>query len=162
MSSFSLSTSLRRVGATAAALLAPVVAFAQEAAPAAAEAAAAAPVPDKGDTTFMFVSTLLVLFMLIPGLALFYGGLVRAKNMLSVLMQCTVIGAMMMIVWVVYGYSFAFGGSENAYFGGFAKLFLARVTVDSTAPTFTDGVVIPEYIFMLFQMTFAALTPALI
>jgi ammonium transporter, Amt family len=155
MSSFNLSTSLRRVGATAAALLAPVVAFAQEAAP-------ATPVPDKGDTTFMFISTLLVLFMLIPGLALFYGGLVRAKNMLSVLMQCTVIGATMMIVWVVYGYSFAFGGSESAYFGGFAKLFLAGVTVDSTAATFTDGVVIPEYIFMLFQMTFAAITPALI
>lgn len=162
MSSFNLSTSLRRVGATAAALLAPVVAFAQEAAPAAAEAAAATPVPDKGDTTFMFISTLLVLFMLIPGLALFYGGLVRAKNMLSVLMQCTVIGAAMMIVWVVYGYSFAFGGSESAYFGGFAKLFLAGVTVDSTSATFTDGVVIPEYIFMLFQMTFAAITPALI
>ncbi|ASY64595.1 Ammonium transporter [Sinorhizobium sojae CCBAU 05684] len=162
MSSFNLSTSLRRVGAIAAALLAPVVAFAQEAAPAAAEAAAAAPVPDKADTTFMFVSTLLVLFMLIPGLALFYGGLVRAKNMLSVLMQCTVVGATMMIVWVIYGYSFAFGGSESAYFGGFAKLFLAGVTVDSTAATFSDGVVIPEYIFMLFQMTFAALTPALI
>ncbi|RVI39851.1 ammonium transporter, partial [Sinorhizobium meliloti] len=158
MSSFTLSTSLRRVGATAAAMLAPVVAFAQEAAP----AAAATPVPDKADTTFMFLSTLLVLFMLIPGLALFYGGLVRAKNMLSVLMQCTVIGAAMMIVWVVYGYSFAFGGSTSAYFGGFAKLFLAGVTVDSTAATFSDGVVIPEYLFMLFQMTFAAITPALI
>ena len=158
MLSFTLSTSLRRVGATAAAMLAPVVAFAQEAAP----AAAATPVPDKADTTFMFLSTLLVLFMLIPGLALFYGGLVRAKNMLSVLMQCTVIGAVMMIVWVVYGYSFAFGGSTSAYFGGFAKLFLAGVTVDSTAATFSDGVVIPEYLFMLFQMTFAAITPALI
>ncbi|MDX0891315.1 ammonium transporter [Sinorhizobium medicae] len=158
MSSFIPSTSLRRVAATASAMLAPVVAFAQEAAP----AAAATPVPDKADTAFMFLSTLLVLFMLIPGLALFYGGLVRAKNMLSVLMQCTVIGAALMIVWVVYGYSFAFGGSTSAYFGGFAKLFLAGVTVDSTAATFTDGVVIPEYLFMLFQMTFAAITPALI
>ncbi|MDX0719917.1 ammonium transporter [Sinorhizobium medicae] len=158
MSSFIPSTSLRRVAATASAMLAPVVAFAQEASP----AAAATPVPDKADTAFMFLSTLLVLFMLIPGLALFYGGLVRAKNMLSVLMQCTVIGAAMMIVWVVYGYSFAFGGSTSAYFGGFAKLFLAGVTVDSTAATFTDGVVIPEYLFMLFQMTFAAITPALI
>ncbi|AHK42709.1 ammonium transport protein [Ensifer adhaerens OV14] len=110
----------------------------------------------------MFISTLLVFFMLIPGLALFYGGLVRAKNMLSVLMQCTVIGATMMIVWVVYGYSFAFGGSTNPYFGGFAKMFLAGVSVDSTSATFSQGVVIPEYIFMLFQMTFAALTPALI
>jgi len=162
MSSFTLTRILPRAAAAAAALLAPVTAFAQETAPAATQAAAAAPVPDKADTAFMFLATLLVFFMLIPGLALFYGGLVRAKNMLSVLMQCTVIGAMMMIVWVIYGYSFAFGGSTSAYFGGFAKVFLTGVTVESTAATFTDGVVIPEYIFMLFQMTFAALTPALI
>ncbi|WP_439626446.1 ammonium transporter [Shinella sp.] len=162
MSSFKPSHTLARVAAATTAMLAPVVAFAQETAPAAIEAVAAAPVPDKADTVFMFVSTLLVFFMLIPGLALFYGGLVRAKNMLSVLMQCTVIGAMMMIIWVVYGYSFAFGGSTSAYFGGFAKMFLSGVTVDSTAATFSDGVVIPEYIFILFQMTFAALTPALI
>ena len=155
MSSFKLPHILSRVAAATAGVLVPVAAFAQEAAP-------AAPVPDKADTVFMFVATLLVFFMLIPGLALFYGGLVRAKNMLSVLMQCTVIGAMMMIVWVVYGYSFAFGGATSPYFGGFAKLFLTGVTVDSTAATFSDGVVIPEYIFMLFQMTFAALTPALI
>ncbi|WP_104665482.1 ammonium transporter [Ensifer adhaerens] len=159
MSSSKLTTSLGRLGALTTALLAPAVAFAQEAAPA---AAAAAPVPDKADTAFMFISTLLVFFMLIPGLALFYGGLVRAKNMLSVLMQCTVIGAAMMIVWVVYGYSFAFGGSTSPYFGGFAKMFLAGVTGESTSATFSEGVVIPEYIFMLFQMTFAALTPALI
>ena len=159
MSSSKLTTSLGRLGALTTALLAPAIAFAQEAAPA---AAAAAPVPDKADTAFMFISTLLVFFMLIPGLALFYGGLVRAKNMLSVLMQCTVIGAAMMIVWVVYGYSFAFGGSTSPYFGGFAKMFLAGVTGESTSATFSEGVVIPEYIFMLFQMTFAALTPALI
>ena len=162
MSSFMPTRILPRLAATATAALLPVVAFAQETAPAAAEAVAAAPVPDKADTAFMFLSTLLVFFMLIPGLALFYGGLVRAKNMLSVLMQCTVIGAMMMIVWVTYGYSFAFGGSTSPYFGGFAKMFLSGVTVDSTAATFSEGVVIPEYIFMLFQMTFAALTPALI
>ncbi|SOC43291.1 ammonium transporter [Rhizobium subbaraonis] len=162
MSFSKFTTTLGVMGAAATGLLAPVIAFAQEAAPAAAEAAAAAPVPEKADTVFMFLSTLLVFFMLIPGLALFYGGLVRAKNMLSVLMQCTVIGAMMMIVWVVYGYSFAFGGSTSPYFGGFAKIFLTGVTVDSTAATFSDGVVIPEYIFVLFQMTFAALTPALI
>ncbi|MGX5721208.1 ammonium transporter [Shinella zoogloeoides] len=162
MSAFTLTRILPRAAAAAAALLAPAAAFAQETAPAATQAAAAAPVPDKADTAFMFLATLLVFFMLIPGLALFYGGLVRAKNMLSVLMQCTVIGAMMMIVWVIYGYSFAFGGSTSAYFGGFAKVFLTGVTVESTAATFTDGVVIPEYIFMLFQMTFAALTPALI
>ncbi|WP_416798537.1 ammonium transporter [Ciceribacter azotifigens] len=161
--SFSKSSSTcARVGAVSAALLAPVVSFAQDAAPAAAEAAAAAPVPDKGDTAFMFLATILVLFMVIPGLGLFYGGLVRAKNMLSVLMQCTVIAATVMIVWVLYGYSFAFGGSTSPFFGGFAKTFLAGVTKDSTAATFSQGVVIPEYIFMLFQMTFAAITPALI
>ncbi|THV22227.1 ammonium transporter [Peteryoungia ipomoeae] len=149
------------LGAGAAALLAPVIALAQEAAPAAVEAAAAAPVPNKGDTAFMFLCTILVLFMLMPGLALFYGGLVRAKNMLSVLMQCTVVGAAIMLVWVIYGYSFAFGGSTSPYFGGFAKMFLAGVTPESTAATFSDAV-IPEYIFIMFQMTFAALTPALI
>ncbi|MDZ7873000.1 MAG: ammonium transporter [Rhizobium sp.] len=161
MSFANLNSNLVRLGAASAAVLAPVVAFAQEAAPAAAEAVAAAPVPDKGDTAFMFLCTILVLFMLIPGLALFYGGLVRAKNMLSVLMQCTVIGSTVMLAWVIYGYSFAFGGSENAYFGGFAKLFLSGVTPESTAATFSDAV-IPEYIFIMFQMTFAAITPALI
>lgn len=119
-------------------------------------------VPDKGDTAFMMLATILVLLMIIPGLALFYGGLMRAKNMLSVLMQCTMIAATVMIIWVVYGYSFAFGGSTSAFFGGFGKLFLAGVTPDSTAATFTDGVVIPEYVFICFQMTFAAITPALI
>ena len=158
MSSSKFFNAFSCVAAGTAAILAPAIAFAQEAAP----AATAAPLPEKADTVFMFLATLLVFFMLIPGLALFYGGLVRAKNMLSVLMQCTVIGATMMIVWVVYGYSFAFGGSESPYFGGFAKVFLSGVTLDTTAATFSDGVVIPEYAFMLFQMTFAALTPALI
>jgi Amt family ammonium transporter len=162
MSSFKLTHFPSRMAAAMTAALAPVVAFAQETAPAATEAAAAAPVPDKADTAFMYLATILVLFMLVPGLGLFYGGLVRAKNMLSVLMQCTVIGAVMMIVWVVYGYSFAFGGSTSAYFGGFGKLFLSGVTLDSTAATFTDGVVIYEYAFIAFQMTFAAITPALI
>jgi ammonium transporter, Amt family len=162
MSSFKLTHSLSRMAAAMTAVLAPVVAFAQETAPAATEAAAAAPVPDKADTAFMYLATILVLFMLVPGLGLFYGGLVRAKNMLSVLMQCTVIGAVMMIVWVVYGYSFSFGGSTSAYFGGFGKLFLSGVTTESTAATFTDGVVIYEYAFIAFQMTFAAITPALI
>ena len=122
----------------------------------------AQPVMDKGDTAWMMVSTLLVLFMILPGLALFYGGLVRAKNMLSVLMQCTLITALVMVVWVVYGYSFAFGGSENAFFGGFGKLFLKGVNADSMAATFSAGFVIPEYVFIVFQMTFAAITPALI
>ncbi len=155
-------SNLGRMGAAAAALFAPVAAFAQTAAAPAAEAAAAAPVPDKADTAFMFVCTLLVFFMIMPGIALFYGGLVRSKNMLSVLMQCTVVGSAIMLVWVIYGYSFAFGGGTSAFWGGTAKMFLSGVTVDSTATTFSDGVVIPEFIFMLFQMTFAALTPVLI
>ncbi|WP_290428713.1 ammonium transporter [Defluviimonas salinarum] len=121
-----------------------------------------APVMDKGDVAWMMVSTLLVLFMILPGLALFYGGLVRSKNMLSVLMQCTMITALVMVIWVVYGYSFAFGGGTGPFFGGFGKLFLAGVTPDSMSATFTDGVVIPEYVFIAFQMTFAAITPALI
>lgn len=147
------------LGAASAALLAPALAFAQDTAPA---VAAAAPVPDKADTAFMYIATLLVLFMILPGLALFYGGLVRSKNMLSVLMQCTVVTAVMMIVWVTYGYSFAFGGSTSPFWGGFGKLFLSGVTLDSTAATFTDGVVLYEYTFIAFQMTFAAITPALI
>lgn len=162
MSISKFSPTLARLATASAALLAPVVAFAQDAATTAAPAAAAAPVPDKGDTAFMFISTLLVLFMILPGLALFYGGLVRAKNMLSVLMQCTMVAAVMMLIWVIYGYSFAFGGSESAYWGGTAKMFLAGVTKDSTAATFSQGVVIPEFIFAMFQMTFAAITPALI
>ncbi|KAA3510493.1 ammonium transporter [Agrobacterium rosae] len=157
---FNKISTLGRLGAGAAALLAPAFAFAQDAAAPVATAAAA--VPDKGDTAFMFLSTILVLFMAVPGLGLFYGGLVRSKNMLSVLMQCTVIAASVMIIWVVYGYSFAFGGSESPFFGGFAKMFLSGVTKDSTAATFSQGVVIPEYIFVMFQMTFAAITPALI
>ncbi|MER0238027.1 ammonium transporter [Fulvimarina sp. MAC8] len=117
---------------------------------------------DKGDVAWMMTATLLVLFMTMPGLALFYGGLVRAKNMLSVLMQCTMISGVMIIAWVVYGYSFAFGGGTGYFWGGLGKLFLAGVTVESTAATFTDGVEIPEYLFIAFQMTFAVITPALI
>ncbi|SHJ76930.1 ammonium transporter [Aureimonas altamirensis DSM 21988] len=117
---------------------------------------------DKGDVAWMLISTVLVLFMVLPGLSLFYGGLVRAKNMLSVLMQCVTICAVVMIIYVVYGYSLAFGGSTSPYWGGFGKLFLAGVTVDSTVATFTDGVELPEYVFIAFQMTFACITPALI
>ncbi|QRM43783.1 ammonium transporter [Rhizobium sp. BG4] len=163
MSISKFSSTFARLGAASAALLAPVAAFAQDAAATAAPAAAAAaPVADKGDTAFMFISTLLVLFMILPGLALFYGGLVRAKNMLSVLMQCTMVAAVLMLIWVIYGYSFAFGGSDSPYWGGTAKMFFAGVTKDSTAATFSQGVVIPEFIFAMFQMTFAAITPALI
>ena len=117
---------------------------------------------DKGDVAWMMTATLLVLFMILPGLALFYGGLVRSKNMLSVLMQCTVITAMVMVIWVVWGYSFAFGGSTSPYWGGMGKLMLAGVTPDSLVGTFSDGVMLPEYLFIAFQMTFAAITPALI
>jgi ammonium transporter, Amt family len=123
---------------------------------------AAGPIMDKGDTAWMMTASILVLFMILPGLALFYGGLVRAKNMLSVLMQCMMITAVVMVVWVMYGYSMAFGGGTSPYWGGLGKLFLAGVTPDSTAATFTDGVVLPEYVFICFQMTFACITPALI
>lgn len=150
-------------GLTALSALAALPALAQEATETLVEVAAeAAPVMDKGDVAWMMTSTVLVLAMIVPGLALFYGGLVRAKNMLSVLMQCTLIGAVMMIVWVVYGYSFAFGGGTGPFFGGFGKLFLSGVTAESTAATFSDGYVLPEYLFIAFQMTFAAITPALI
>ena len=127
-------------------------------------ALAAAPVPNKGDTAFMMTSTVLVLLMTIPGLALFYGGLVRTKNMLSVLMQVFAIVCLVAIIWVVYGYSMAFtnGGALNNWVGGFSKLFLAGVTAESTVATFSNGVVIPEYVFICFQMTFACITPALI
>jgi Amt family ammonium transporter len=120
-----------------------------------------AAIPNPGNTTWMMVATILVLFMTVPGLALFYGGLVRAKNMLSVLMQVLMISSVVSIIWLVYGYSFAFGGSESPYWGGTAKLFLAGVTAESVSATFTDEV-IPEFIFICFQMTFAMITPALI
>ncbi len=123
---------------------------------------AAEPIMDKGDVAWMMVSTLLVLLMILPGLALFYGGMVRRKNMLSVLMQSTLITAMAMVIWVIYGYSMSFGGSTSPYWGGLSKMFLAGVTMDSMVGTFTDGVVIPEYVFIAFQMTFAAITPVLI
>ena len=137
------------------------VADAVEAAPA---EEAAAPVPDKGDTAWMMLSTLLVILMIVPGVALFYGGLVRAKNMLSVLTQVMAIFCLISILWAVYGYSLAFGdgGGLNWAIGDLSKLFLAGITVDSTAATFTDGVVIPELVFVAFQLTFAAITVALI
>ena len=122
----------------------------------------AAPVMDKGDVAWMMTSTALVLFMTIPGLALFYGGLVRSKNMLSVLMQTTLIAALVMVLWVVYGYSVTFGGGTSPYWGGFGKLFLKSVTPESMSATFSAGYVIPEYVFIVFQMTFAAITPGLI
>jgi len=145
--------------APVAAVAAPAAAAADAAAPAA--AAAPAPVPNKGDTAWMMVATVLVILMTIPGLALFYGGLVRAKNMLSVLMQVFVIFSMICVLWAVYGYSVAFTGG-SAFFGGFDKLFLMGVTADSVGATFSKGVVIPELVFVVFQATFAAITVGLI
>ena len=124
----------------------------------------AAPTPDKGDTAWMLVSTVLVLLMVVPGLALFYGGLVRTKNMLSVLTQVFAIACLAALVWVLYGYSLAFtnGGGLNDYVGGFSKAFLRGVDATTVAATFSNGVVIPEYAYVAFQMTFAMITPALI
>lgn len=121
-------------------------------------------VVDKGDVAWMSVSTVLVLLMTIPGLALFYGGLVRTKNMLSVLTQVFAITAVVAIIWVTYGYSMAFsyGGSMDTYVGGFSKAFLAGVDMTTLVPTFTNGIWLPEYSFVIFQMTFACITPALI
>ncbi|MBK1712051.1 ammonium transporter [Rubrivivax gelatinosus] len=145
-----------------------VAAAPAEAASAAAEAApaAAAPVPNKGDVSWMLVSTLLVIMMSIPGLALFYGGLVRSKNMLSVLMQVFVTFSMITVLWVVYGYSLAFT-EGNAFVGGFDRLFLKGVFDPATGAfamgaTFSKGVVIPEIVFVAFQATFAAITCGLI
>jgi Amt family ammonium transporter len=133
------------------------------AAPAAATAEAAAPVavPNKGDTAFMTISTVLVILMTIPGLALFYGGLVRSKNMLSVLMQVFVVSSLIYVLWVIYGYTVAFSGG-SPFFGGFDKLFFKGITPDSIAATFSKGVVIPELTFAAFQATFAAITCTLI
>jgi Amt family ammonium transporter len=131
-------------------------------APAAAPAAAPAPVPNKGDTAWMIVATVLVLLMCVPGLGLFYGGMVRSKNMLSVLMQTFMITCVLGVLWALYGYSIAFTQGSTAFFGGFDRLFLHGLTPDSVAATYSKGVVIPEYIYMVFQLTFAVITPALI
>lgn len=146
--------------AAAAPAAAAPAAAATAAAPAAA-AAAPAPTPNKGDTAFMTTATVLVLLMILPGLALFYGGLVRSKNMLSVLMQVMVVSCMIFVLWAIYGYSVAFT-SANPFMGGFSKIFLSGITPDSVAATFSKGVVIPELTFVAFQATFAAITCALI
>ncbi|USX20090.1 ammonium transporter [Oxalobacteraceae bacterium OTU3REALA1] len=165
--------------APAAAATAPAAAAAPEApaapaaapaatAPAAAEAAPAAPAPtpQKGDTAWMMVATLLVILMTIPGLALFYGGLVRSKNMLSILMQVFMVFALIVVLWCVYGYSLAFT-EGNAFYGKFDRAFLNGIFdpakgAFSYAATFSKGVVIPEFIYVAFQATFAAITCGLI
>lgn len=120
-----------------------------------------APVVNKGDTAWVMISTILVILMIVPGLALFYGGMVRAKNMLSILMQVFVIFALTAILWAIYGYSVAFT-EGNAFFGGLSKAFLKGITPDSLAATFSKGVAIPEFAYVAFQLTFAAITPAII
>jgi Amt family ammonium transporter len=145
----------------AAPMAAPAAAAAAAPAAAPAAAAAPAPVPNKGDTAWMLICTAFVILMTLPGLGLFYGGLVRSKNMLSVLMQCFVIFSLIYILWFVYGYSIAFT-EGSAFFGGFDRLFLHGLTGDSTTATFSKGVVIPELAFVAFQGAFAAITVALI
>ncbi|WP_373488246.1 ammonium transporter [Blastomonas sp.] len=169
-------TPYRKIGAaisgTALSLIVSAQAWAQEvaediaeAAPAVAEAveaaAEAAAIADKGDTAWMMTATVLVMAMIVPGLALFYGGLVRTKNMASVLTQVIAVASLAMLVWVMYGYGLAFGGDANQFIST-GKFFLAGVTADSTVATFTDGVVIPEFVFIAFQMTFAAITVSLV
>jgi Amt family ammonium transporter len=151
---------LALLGVGALALAGP--AFAQDAAAAVAAAAPPAPpVPDKGDTAWMLTATALVLLMTVPGLALFYGGLVRTKNMLSILTQVFMIVCVVALLWVTYGYSMAFTGG-SPFVGGLSKAFLKGVTISSNAATFSNGVYIPEFVYIAFQMTFACITPALI
>lgn len=153
------------VAAPAAAEPAAATTAAAEAAPAAAPAAAA-PVPDKGDVAWIIVATLLVIMMTVPGLALFYGGLVRSKNMLSVLMQVLVTFSMVVVLWMVYGYSLAFT-EGNAFIGGLDRLFMKGIFDPATGTfamgaTFSKGVYIPELLFAAFQATFAGITCCLI
>ena len=153
--------------AAPAASAAPAAAAAAPApAAAASEPAAPAPVPNKGDTAWMMLSTLLVIMMTVPGLALFYGGLVRSKNMLSVLMQVMVTFSMIVVLWFIYGYSLAFT-EGNAFFGGFDRFFMKGIWDNvagtfANGATFSKGVVIPEIVFAAFQATFAGITCALI
>ena len=126
-----------------------------------AEGEVVTPVINKGDMAWMIVATVLVILMVIPGLALFYGGMVRAKNMLSILMQVFIIFSMMAVLWALYGYTLAFT-EGTPFIGSLSKLFLIGITPDSMAATFSKGVYIPEYIYVAFQLTFAGITPALI
>ena len=182
--SFALGLSLLGLGgmaaaqepASAPAATAPATAASEAAAPAAAtasapaaaasDAAAPAPTPNKGDVSWMMLSTLLVIMMAVPGLALFYGGLVRSKNMLSVLMQVMVTFAMIVVLWAIYGYSLAFT-EGNAFIGGFDRLMMKGIWDNvagtfANGATFSKGVVIPEIVFAAFQATFAGITCALI
>ncbi|MBJ7379600.1 MAG: ammonium transporter [Polynucleobacter sp.] len=123
--------------------------------------AAPAPTPNKADTAWVLICTALVVLMTLPGLALFYGGLTRSKNVLSILMQCMVVFSLITVLWSIYGYSFAFT-EGGAFFGGLDRLFLGGITPDTNAATFSKGVVIPEFVFMAFQAAFATITCCLI
>ncbi|HPG88663.1 MAG TPA: ammonium transporter [Hyphomicrobium sp.] len=124
----------------------------------------AAAAPDTGNTGFLMMSTALVLLMTVPGLALFYCGMVRAKNALTTLLHVFATVCLVCVLWLLYGYSLAFtnGGDHNSWVGGFSKAFLAGVTASSQVATFSNGVMVPEFAYICFQMTFAAITPALI
>lgn len=133
------------------AALAPTLGFAQD-----------TPVPDKGDTAWMLTATTLVILMTIPGLALFYAGMARSKNVLSLLMQVFMTFCLMALLWAIYGYSLAFTQGSTPFIGGFDRLFLSGLTTSSVAATFSKGVYLPEYTWFIFQCTFACITPALI
>ncbi|MGH6611511.1 MAG: ammonium transporter [Burkholderiaceae bacterium] len=150
-----------KAAATAAPVAQAPAAPAATPAPADAPAAASATPVNKGDTAFMYAATMMVIMMTIPGLALFYGGLVRSKNMLSVLMQVFVTFSLIAVLWLIYGYSLAFTGG-GPFIGGLSKMFLSGITPDSAAATFSKATYIPELLFVAFQCTFAAITCALI
>ena len=156
-----IQTKLASLGALSASLLAGLPALAQDGPILNPTVEQMAGMVDKGDTTWMLISSVLVLMMAIPALALFYGGLVRTKNMLSLLMQVFVIVSVGAVMWVLVGYSLAFTGG-SPYIGGLSKALLAGVTTGTYAATFSNNVYIPEYAFVIFQMTFACITPALI
>ena len=154
MKTLTAATSRRPWAAVALALgamLAPALGLAQD-----------APVPDKGDTAWMMTSTVLVILMTIPGLALFYGGMVRSKNALSVLMQVFMTFCLIALLWAIYGYSLAFTQGSTPFIGGFDRVFLNGLTTSSVAATFSKGVYLPEFTWFIFQLTFACITPCLI
>src|SRR5688572_188356 len=142
---------MRGLGAALLTML-PAMVFAQD----------APPPPNKGDISWLMTSTVLVILMTIPGLALFYGGMVRSKNVLSVLMQVFITFCLAAIIWAIYGYSIAFTGGSTAFFGGFDRLFMKGLTGDTLIGTFSKATNIPELGFFCFQLTFAAITPCLI
>ena len=143
---------MRGLGAALLMLL-PVLVFADAAAP---------PAPNKGDVSWLMTATVLVILMTIPGLAMFYGGMVRSKNVLSLLMQVMIIFCIGVLMFAIYGYSMAFSEGTNQFVGGFSKIFLKGMTGDSLTGTFSKATNIPELGFFCFQATFAAITPALI